>query len=284
MRILVVGKTGQLAIGLANNQGGHSLTFAGRDAMDQSDPVSCQEYLAECDVDAVINAAAWTDVDGAETAENAATVVNGATPTALAKTARDLGIPIIHVSTDYVFDGLGETPWRPSDKTNPLNAYGRSKLAGEVGVAASGAVFAILRTSWVVSVTGKNFVKTMLALGATRDKLTVVADQHGAPTPADDLAMACLRAAEVLVEKPELSGIYHFAGAPDTTWAGFARAIFETAGMKVVVEDVPSTVYARPAKRPMNSRLDCSSFTAAFGLERPDWRVGLTGIIKDLKA
>jgi dTDP-4-dehydrorhamnose reductase len=280
MSLLVFGKTGQLALELQRLA--PDATYLGRDRADQSKPQACAAQILAHDPTAVINAAAWTDVDGAETQEKAATIVNGETPGALARACAELGIPFIHVSTDYVFDGASKNPWHPTDKTDPLNAYGRSKLAGEEAVYASGAVHAIFRTSWVMSAHGKNFVKTMLALGATRNKLTVVADQHGAPTPARDLAALCLKAVEVLKTDPNKAGTYHFAGQPDTTWAGFAREIFAQAGLKTHVEDIPSTAFPRPAKRPANSRLDCSATEAAFGVKRPDWRIGLADILKEL--
>ncbi|MEX0301984.1 MAG: NAD(P)-dependent oxidoreductase, partial [Leisingera sp.] len=163
-------------------------------------------------------------------------------------------------------------------------AYGRSKLAGERAVAAAGGAHAILRTSWVVSAHGANFVKTMLRLGAERDRLTIVADQIGGPTPARDLAQACLVAARALQEDPAKSGLYHYAGAPDTSWAGFARAIFAEAGITCEVVDIPSSDYPTPAARPLNSRLDCSDFETVFGLKRPDWRVSLRDIVKELGA
>jgi len=280
MSLLVFGKTGQLASELQRLA--PDAIFLGRAQADQRKPQSCAAQVLAHDPAAVINAAAWTDVDGAETQEAAATLVNGDTPGELAKACAELGIPFIHVSTDYVFDGSGKKPWHPTEKTAPLNVYGRSKLAGEEAVFASGAVHAIFRTSWVVSSHGKNFVKTMLSLGATRDKLTVVADQHGAPTPARDLAALCLQAVEVLKSDPTKSGTYHFAGQPDTTWAGFAREIFAQAGLTTLVEDVPTSAFPRPAKRPSNSRLDCTTTEAAFGVKRPDWRIGLAEILKEL--
>lgn len=282
MSLLVFGKTGQLALELQRLA--PDATYLGRDRADQTQPEVCAALVRELKPAAVINAAAWTDVDGAETQEKAATIVNGETPGALAKACAELGIPFIHVSTDYVFDGASKNPWHPTDKTDPLNAYGRSKLAGEEAVFASGAVHAIFRTSWVVSAHGKNFVKTMLALGKTRESLQVVADQRGAPTPARDLAALCLRAVDVLKTDPNKAGTYHFAGQPDTTWAGFAREIFKQSGLKTQVEEVTSAAFPRPAKRPANSRLDCSTTEAAFGIKRPDWRAGLADILKELRA
>ncbi|MGB3554284.1 MAG: dTDP-4-dehydrorhamnose reductase, partial [Jannaschia sp.] len=232
--------------------------------------------------DAVVNAAAWTDVDGAETAEAEATAVNGAAPGEMARTCAARGIPFIHISTDYVFDGSGERPWRPEDGTGPPGAYGRSKLAGEAAVREAGGLFVILRTSWVVSAHGKNFVRTMLRLGAERDSLRIVADQIGGPTPARAIAVACLACIDGLrAGKP--SGIHHFAGTPDTSWADFARAIFTAADLDCRVEDIPSAAFPTPAARPANSRLDCTALAETYGIERPDWRAGLADIIAELE-
>jgi dTDP-4-dehydrorhamnose reductase len=200
----------------------------------------------------------------------------------MAETCAALGIPFVHISTDYVFDGAGDTPRAPDAPTAPLGAYGRSKLVGEEGVAAAGGAYAILRTSWVVSAHGANFVKTMLRVGPARGELRVVDDQIGGPTPAADIAAACLKIAAHLAEHPGDAGVYHFAGAPDTSWAGFAEAIFEMAELDVAVEHIPTTEYPLPAPRPLNSRLDCSTTEAVFGIPRPDWRKGLADILQDL--
>jgi dTDP-4-dehydrorhamnose reductase len=278
--ILVFGKTGQLALELAQ-QG--EVTCLGRDQADLSDPAACAAVLLQLRPTAVINAAAYTAVDKAEEEEALARVVNGDTPGALARACAALDIPFVHVSTDYVFDGSGDTPWRESDPVAPLNAYGRSKLAGEEAVRAAGGRYAILRTSWVVSAHGNNFIKTMLRLGAERDRLTIVADQIGAPTPARDIARTCLQVARQLAEDPSKAGIYHYAGAPQTSWAGFAREIFARSDLACEVEDIPSAAYPTPAPRPLNSKLDCALLETVFGISRPDWRQGLDAILKDLE-
>ncbi len=277
--ILVFGKTGQLARELALHAG---VTCLGRDQADLSDPDACAEIIRAKAPKAVINAAAYTAVDRAEEEEEMATVINAVAPAAMARAAADLGIPFVTVSTDYVFDGSGETPWRPEDATGPLGAYGRSKLVGEEAVRAAGGPHAILRTSWVVSAHGTNFVRTMLRLGKERERLTVVADQIGAPTPARDIAAACLEMARQLAHDPGKSGTYHFAGQPETSWAGFAREIFARAGLSCEVADIPSGDYPTPAQRPLNSRLDCALLETVFGISRPDWRLGLDAILKDL--
>ena len=277
--ILVFGETGQLARELAADE---TVTCLGRDQADLSHPAACAAAIRQAQPQAVINAAAYTAVDKAESDEALASVINGAAPGAMAATCADMGIPFVTVSTDYVFDGSGDAPWQPGDATGPLNAYGCSKLAGEEAVRAAGGAYAILRTSWVVSAHGSNFVKTMLRLGRERDRLTIVADQIGAPTPARDIAAACLAMARQLAEDAGKSGTYHLQGAPETSWADVARAIFAEANITCQVEDIPTTAYPTPAARPLNSRLDCASLEQAFGILQPDWRLGLRDILKDL--
>ena len=277
--ILVFGETGQLARELAADE---TVTCLGRDQADLSHPAACAAAIRQAQPQAVINAAAYTAVDKAESDEALASVINGAAPGAMAATCADMGIPFVTVSTDYVFDGSGDAPWQPGDATGPLNAYGCSKLAGEEAVRAAGGAYAILRTSWVVSAHGNNFVKTMLRLGRERDRLTIVADQIGAPTPARDIAAACLAMARQLAEDAGKSGTYHLQGAPETSWADVARAVFAEANITCRVEDIPTTAYPTPAARPLNSRLDCASLEQAFGILQPDWRLGLRDILKDL--
>jgi dTDP-4-dehydrorhamnose reductase len=212
--ILVFGKTGQVATELQHS--GDVLAL-GRDQADLSDPVACTQVIRNLAPCAVINAAAYTAVDKAEEDEELATIINGETPTAIAQACAEMQIPLIHVSTDYVFEESGEAAWKPGDTTAPQNAYGRSKLAGEEGVLGSGATCAILRTFWVVSAHGANFVKTMLRLSEIRDTLSIVADQIGGPTPARDIAGACLMIAQQLKEDPSKSGTYHYSGAPQAS-------------------------------------------------------------------
>ncbi len=283
MKYLVFGGTGQLARELARRAQAMSLQFCDRSLADFTDPAACAALVAQTDADAVINAVAYTAVDKAETDEATAQLVNGTTPGALARAAAARGLPFVHISSDYVFDGAGTRPFLPDDSTAPLGAYGRSKRAGEVAVQAAGGRYAILRSSWVVSAHGHNFVKTMLRLGKQRSVLAVVADQVGGPTPAAALADACLAAAAGLLRDAALAGIYHVSGAPDVSWADFAREIFAQAGLDCLVEDIPSQAYPTPALRPKNSRLDNGSFERAFGLTRPDWRIGLKDILRDLE-
>lgn len=279
MSILVFGKTGQLARELALLEG---VTCLGRAQVDLSDPAACAEAIGHYAPVAVINAAAYTAVDRAEEEDALAQVVNGAAPAAMAQACAELDIPFVTVSTDYVFDGSGTTPWQPSDAVAPINAYGRSKLAGEEAVAAVGGRYAILRTSWVVSAHGHNFVKTMLRLGAERDHLSIVGDQIGAPTPARDIAAACLEMARQLRADRGKSGTYHLQGLPEVSWAGVAAEIFAQAGMTCEVTDIATSAYPTPAARPLNSRLDCTTLETVFNISQPDWRLGLRGILNDL--
>lgn len=282
MRLLVFGQSGQVAQELARRlPQGISARFLGRDQADLSDPAACAAAIGDCD--AVINATAYTAVDKAETDEAAALAVNATAPAAMAARCAALDIPFLHLSTDYVFDGAGTLPFAPNHPTGPQNAYGRTKLAGEQGIRAAGECHLILRTSWVVSAHGSNFVKTMLLLGGTRDSLTVVADQIGGPTPAADIADALLVAARAMTQGAK-GGTHHFAGAPDVPWSGFARAIMVQAGLACQITDIPSSAYPTPAARPPNSRLDCSTFEAEFGMKRPDWRRGLSLILQELSA
>ena len=280
MTILVFGKTGQVATEL---QARADVMALGRDRADLSAPEACAAAIRQIRPEAVINAAAYTAVDQAEGEEELAAVVNGAAPAAMARACAELGIPFVHISTDYVFDGSGEAPWPVDATTSPLGAYGRTKLIGEEGVRAAGGVHVILRTSWVFSAHGRNFVKTMLRLGAERGRLTIVADQIGGPTPAGDIAEACLSIAVQLRDDPSRSGTYHFSGAPDVSWADFAREIFAQANLACTVENIPTSAFPTPARRPANSRLDCSTTTQIFGISRPDWRRGLSRILKDIK-
>lgn len=280
MTLLVFGRTGQVAREL---QARADVLALGRDRADLSAPETCAAAIRAARPDAVINAAAYTAVDQAESEEDLAAIINGDACGAMARACADLGIPFVHISTDYVFDGSGDTPWPVDAPTAPLGAYGRSKLRGEEAVRAAGGTHAILRTSWVVSAHGKNFVKTMLRLGAERDSLTIVADQVGGPTAAGDIAEACLAIAAQLKDDPSKSGTYHFSGAPDVSWADFAREIFQQANLSCKVEDIPTSAFPTPAMRPANSRLDCSATEARFGIARPDWRQSLAAILHDLE-
>jgi dTDP-4-dehydrorhamnose reductase len=279
--ILVFGQTGQVAQEIAGLS--QDAVLLSRAVCDVAETGAARAAILDKRPTFVVNAAAYTAVDKAETEPDLAAKINSAAPGEMAAACAELGIPLVHISTDYVFDGGGVSPFLPTDPTNPRNAYGRSKLAGERAVRVAGGAYAILRTSWVFSAHGSNFVKTMLRLSETRNHLAVVADQIGGPTPAADIASACVTIVERLKKDPSLSGTYHFSGAPDVNWADFAREIFRQAGRNVTVEDIPSSAYPTPAERPKNSRLNCDSLSV-FGLERPDWREGLSKVLHELGA
>tara|TARA_R110002049_G_scaffold117332_2_gene270547 strand:- start:133546 stop:134397 length:852 start_codon:yes stop_codon:yes gene_type:complete len=281
MNILVFGRTGQVAKEIQSRA---TVTALGRDAVDLNNPDACAKAVFDHAPDVVINAAAYTAVDAAENDSETAHQVNAEAPGAMARACAKLGIPLVHISTDYVFPGEGETPWQPDAATSPLGVYGASKLAGEIAVRAAGGPHVVLRTAWVFSAHGNNFVKTMLRLSETRDALNVVDDQIGGPTPAGDIATACLDIAAQLQRDPGKSGTYHFAGRPETSWCDFAKAIFSTAGRDVTVTGIPSSAYPTPTARPLNSRLDCSTTMTQFGISRPDWQAGLDQVLADLNA
>ena len=276
MSILVFGKTGQVACELQHLH--PEFTYLSREEADLSNPDACAEAILAAKPSAVINAAAYTAVDHAEDEESLAYTINAAAPAAMANACATLGIPFVHISTDYVFDGSGEMSRAPDAPTAPINAYGRTKLAGEEAIRASGALHAILRTSWVFSGHGNNFVKTMLRLSETREALSIVADQIGGPTPASSIAIACATIAQNLNK----SGTHHISGAPSVSWADFAREIFAQADRTITVTDIPTKDYPTPAVRPLNSRLDCASLLSDFGVKQPQWKDELAKVISEL--
>ena len=278
MKVLVFGATGQVALELQKYAGVCALNRA---FADLSDPAACARIIAATDADVVINAAAYTAVDAAEADEVLAMTINAEAPAQMAKSAAERGIPFLHVSTDYVFGGDGTEALEVDTPTGPINAYGRSKLAGEIGVRQAGGNHAILRTSWVFSAHGGNFVKTMLKLGGTRDALNIVNDQIGGPTAASDIA-ACLMEMAAKMVAGQKGGTYHFSGGPDVSWAEFAREIFSQANLPVQVTGIPTAQYPTPAQRPLNSRLDCTALNADFGIDRPNWKVSLAQVLRDL--
>lgn len=283
MTLLVFGKTGQVARSLAalEARAAAPLLFLGREEANLAEPKRCAEAIEAHQPVAVINAAAWTAVDAAEAAEAEATVVNGEAPGAMAKACARLAIPFLHISSDYVFDGSGTAPWVPASPVAPLGAYGRTKAQGERLIQESGARALILRTSWVFSPFGANFVKTMLRLGAGRERLSVVDDQVGGPTSANAIARALLILTEALLAGHR-GGLYHFAGAPAVSWAGFALEIMEGAGLSCAIDPIPSEAYPTPAPRPRNSRLACEALLSDFGIPQPDWQTDLAQVLQQL--
>lgn len=285
MTILVFGRTGQVATELLRLSTARTpVTALGRDLADLTDPVACAAAIAAHRPRAVINAAAHTAVDRAETEEALATRINADAPGAMARACAAADIPFVQISTDYVFAGDGTLPRAPDAATGPRQVYGRSKLAGERAVAEAGGRWAVLRTSWVFSGHGINFLRTMLRLSETRDTLNVVDDQIGGPTPADAIAAACLRMVDAMADTPGPGGLHHLSGAPDTSWKGFAEEIFARAGRHVAVTGIPTAAYPTPAARPLNSRLDCTSLRARFGIDRPDWRAGIDRALAEIAA
>lgn len=285
MRVLLFGKTGQVAREVIRRDGaGVEIIALGRAEVDLSDPAAAAAAVLDAKADVVLNAAAWTDVDGAEAEEAEAARINADAPAAIARAAAERDLPFLHVSTDYVFDGAGTAPWRETDRPAPRSAYGRTKLRGEQAVAAAAGPHVVLRTAWVFSAHGKNFVKTMLRVGAERTRLTVVDDQVGGPTPAAAIAEAGLEILGAHHAGRGVSGVFHFAGAPAVSWRGFAEAIFDAAGMEVEVAPIATKDWPTPAARPLNSRLDCAAIRAAYGIAEPDWRAGLKDVLKELEA
>jgi dTDP-4-dehydrorhamnose reductase len=281
MTTLVFGRTGQVAIELRRAMA--DAVFLGRGDADLTDPAACAAAIRDRRPATVINAAAYTAVDQAETDAATAHTVNAEAPGAMAQACSDLGIPFLHISTDYVFDGTSDRPWHEDDPVGPLGVYGRTKLDGERFVAAAGGPYVILRTAWVFSAHGKNFVKTMLRFGRERPELRVVADQHGGPTPAADIAAALATIARAFAAGQGVPGIFHFSGAPPTTWADFAKTIFDTAGLPARVARITTTDYPTPARRPQNSILDCSRIASSYGIAQPDWRTGLVQVLAELE-
>ena len=277
--IFIFGKTGQVATEL---QRAGDVLALDRYLTDLSNPSTCYDAIKIHAPEAVINAAGYTNVDRAESEEELATIINANSPKAMAQACTTLNIPLVHLSTDYVFDGTGNQPWQPKDIIKPQNAYGRSKKIGEDGIRAVGSTYGILRTSWVVSSHGNNFVKTMLNLSENRDTLSLVADQIGGPTPAKDIAKACLEIVDQLKQDPSKSGTYHFSGAEDVSWAEFATEIFQQTRRSMSVLPIPTSDYPTPAVRPLNSRLNCSKTGEVFSIHQPDWRMGLNDILNEL--
>jgi dTDP-4-dehydrorhamnose reductase len=288
--ILVAGKTGQLARCLVQEarRRGTALVALGRPELDLTRPETLAPTMAAHGPRALVNAAAYTAVDKAEAEPALAMAVNRDGAGALAAAAARLGVPFIHVSTDYVFDGRKQGAYVEEDAAAPLGAYGRSKLEGEAAVAGAYPAGVILRTSWVYSPFGQNFVLTMLRLAATREKVGVVADQYGAPTAAFDVAAAILDLINRLTEAGgrHTGGVYHMTAAGETTWHGFAAAIFagwaRRGGRVPALEAITTAQYPTAAQRPANSRLDCSKAARVFGLALPPWQSSLERCLDEL--
>lgn len=276
MSTLIFGKNGQLSRALQRSLTARGTKFScyGRNELDLiAHPENSADLIARSRPDAVINACAFTDVDGAETRTAEANILNAKAPGIMAAACQAAKIPFIHISTDYVFDGLKSAPYHPTDKRSPLNIYGRSKAAGERAVMAAGGRSLILRTSWVYDGTGQNFLTTMLRLAKTQTELSLVSTQFGRPTYAGHLAEACLSALDAMPQKPK---IYHVTNSgPIISWAGFADAIFSRAGLHPDITHVTDSHFPRPAKRPTNSAFDISDFERDFQHPMEHWQTAL---------
>lgn len=282
MRIAVTGTTGQVVSAiLAVAPLGVDIVALGRPDIDLSDPDSMRQPVVAARPDIIVSAAAYTAVDKAESEPDLAQVVNGVAPGVLATIARELGVPIIHLSTDYVFDGSKPGPYVEDDATGPASVYGATKLAGEIAVRAATNDSVILRTAWVYSQFGDNFVKTMLRMAQSRDEVSVVANQRGCPTSAIDIARAVIAIALRLKANasPDLRGIFHLAAPDDASWSEFADAIFTglaaRGGKAVRVKSIATQDYPTPARRPANSRLNGDRLATVYGLRLPSWGASL---------
>jgi dTDP-4-dehydrorhamnose reductase len=279
MRIAVTGSKGQVATALLERAGRKAEVVAlGRPAFDLTDRAAVIAGLEAARPDVIVNAAAYTAVDKAEAEEAVATHVNGDGAGHVAEAAARLRVPLLHLSTDYVFDGVLDRPYREDDPTAPAGAYGRSKLAGEKLVAERCEDSVILRTAWVYSPFGANFVRTMLRLNETRDEVGVVADQRGNPTSAVDIADALIAIAAKVKDdsSPALRGVFHMTGSGEATWADFAEAVFHEAATRgrraTRVKRIATADYPTPARRPANSRLDNEKLARVYGFRLPEWR------------
>ena len=287
LNILISGKTGQVAVELQKHLAGlGNLIVLGRDVLDLSQPEQIRAQVRAHKPDLIIIAAAHTAVDQAESEPELAFAINATAPGVFAEEAAALGIPLIHYSTDYVFDGSKPAPYTEDDATNPLGVYGKSKLAGELAIAASGARHLILRTSWVYSTHGKNFLLTMQRLLQERPELRVVADQIGAPTWAGTIAQST----RALIERWQAGeagawGTYHLTAQGETSWFGFTQAIAAHLSAQgkacATLEPIPASAYPTPAARPQNSRLDCSKLAREWGVTQPDWEAALSECVAE---
>lgn len=288
MRLCVTGKHGQFAQSIKQRIGDDvDLTFVGRPGFDLSNPDTVLRSLDEAQPDVVISAAAYTAVDQAESEVEKAFAVNAIGAGAVAQAAEKLGVPLLHLSTDYVFPGTATRQYRETDETGPRTVYGRSKLEGEIRVADACSRHLILRTAWVYSPFGKNFVRTMLNAAVERDQVSVIHDQRGNPTSALDLADALIHIARSLLDKNvEEYGVFHICGSGETDWSEFARHIFDCSaalgGPAALVNPIPSDEYPLPAKRPANSSLDCSKLLASYGWRLPHWRISTNVVVRQL--
>ncbi|MDP0590141.1 MAG: dTDP-4-dehydrorhamnose reductase [Candidatus Endonucleobacter bathymodioli] len=287
MKVLITGADGQVGRELVEM--GRLLSYeiieADREVLDITDSGAVRSFCENIRPEAIINAAAYTAVDDAELEPELAFLVNSEAVKYLASAAKELQIPLLHISTDYVFDGAKPEHYNEEDSTSPINVYGRSKRQGEIYLVESGAHYFILRTSWVFGRHGSNFVKTMMRLAKDRDELSVINDQFGGPTSAIDISAALYKALAVILKDPTLSGIYHYSGAPEVSWFEFAGEIIKM-GVETgkisdppIIKPITSDEYPVAATRPKNSRLNCARFSRVFNEASPSWREQLLGVI-----
>ncbi|MBL0372585.1 dTDP-4-dehydrorhamnose reductase [Rhizobium sp. KVB221] len=292
MRIVVTGREGQVAQSLAALAFEHDVevVLCGRPELDLADARSIYPALAALKPDAIVSAAAYTAVDKAESERELAFSVNAVGAGAVAAAGKQIGVPVLHLSTDYVFDGSKSGAYVETDRTGPRSVYGASKLEGEKRVTAEISDHAIFRTAWVYSAYGHNFLKTMLRLGETRDTVSVVADQWGCPTSAEDIAAAIIVASKRIVSDsdPRLRGIFHLTGSGEASWADFAEHIFACAGRfgrhPVAVNRITTADYPTPAKRPANSRLSGRKLEEIYGITLPHWQASTEKAVRALLA
>lgn len=285
MRILLFGPSGQVGTEIQRRvqKAGAEIIAVGREVCDLAERGAARTVLKTAECDAVINAAAYSAVDKAQAERRLAEAVNAFSPGEIARACAARALPLIHFSTDYVFDGAASRPYVETDPTGPINVYGETKLNGEEGVASAEGAHAIIRTSWVFSAHGGNFVKTMLRLAGEKPVVRVVADQRGKPTAAGDLADAALSIVRVLKDDASKTGLYHYAGDEATSWAGFADAIFRAAGLEATVARITAAEYPTPARRPAYSVLDTEKVKEVFGIAPPSWRASLKDVVRELK-
>lgn len=294
MKILLLGKNGQVGWQLQRALAplGEIVALERKDAGgDLADPQGLAAAVRAAKPQVIVNAAAYTAVDKAESEPQLARLINTEAPAALAREAAASGALLVHYSTDYVFDGSGSAPWQESDATGPLNVYGATKLAGEQAIAASGCAHLTFRTSWVYAAHGDNFIKTMLRLAATRERLTVIDDQKGAPTGAELIADVTAHAISQTLQQPAKAGLYHLTAAGEASWFDYAQYVLALArqarpqGVKTAaggVQPIASSQYPAVARRPLNSRLDTRRLQAVFGLTLPHWQAGVARVLEEI--
>ncbi len=295
MKILLLGKKGQVGWELQRSLASlgevlaldrHSTPYCG----DLSQPERLAQTVLDWRPDVIVNAAAHTAVDKAESEPELARCLNATAPAALAQAAAQIGALLVHYSTDYVFNGQGDQPWQEGDATGPLSVYGQTKREGEQAIVASGCAHLIFRTSWVYAARGGNFAKTMLRLAAERERLTVIDDQFGAPTGADLIADVTAHAIRASLQQPALGGLYHLVASGQTTWHGYASHVIAQArllqpslALKVSeIAPVPTSAFPTPAQRPLNSRLATHKLQDAFGLVLPPWQQGVNRMLTEI--